>query len=252
MQQNYALGRITDLTNNHHGLVVGPELPEDHLAYHNRLFLQYWGAPPWAEGANFDPGYQKEFSNSGRNAYFVLDGPLNIRVPEQLLSLNGGEYVAVTNKVISAVRAHPGAYGFRICWPEPTAHNLPRLLHHDRTADLESRFNQWLVGHFLADHPLATNLGELKRWHYEGQIDYLPKTFTGEREFITVEGGELEFTFPNGEIPTLRVKAGEYFVLQGGVTKIVKVISYPVHGLCLRWPSFPNINQVGAVASARV
>ena len=115
------------------------------------------------------------------------------------------------------------------------------------TAVLEQRHNQWVVGYFMRDDEgkesiLTTSVCELKRWRYEGPIDYPPKIFEGENEFITVDGGAISITLKDPDSDLLKteaLKTGSYLMISGRAEKVVTVLEAPAWGLCLRWPSRP-------------
>lgn len=230
-------GKIEDLLTDR-GDLAPPDAP---------CSLLYWGRYPWpcpTEPVFLGRGQGGYFSRPGEKAaIFVKKGKISFTLSGgKIIVVGDGQHlVAGSMAEFSHVELSPDLEGHSLFWSED---DDPHLLHHETTANVEDGYNQWVVGHFIGqERHLVSRVVELKHWSYTGSMRYPPKRFMGKSEIITVEKGALRFNFD--EIGSLIVSAGEYIILTRGVEKVVEVRNAPARGLTLRWPSVPDINQVG-------
>lgn len=238
-------GKIDQLTRYHAGYVVGPELTQHALLKTGGLALQYWGNYPW-----ITPKLPAIECTGTVRALFVEEGWLEVGIENGLFTVNEGAYLVVGPLVqprINTIRDN--ACGYVVQWP--TERRNIYAVQMGIITHLEKTFSQWVIGHFLGQkneyNPLLTTTAcELKRWRYNGRINYSPAIFGGECEFITVEGGMIALTLRerNKNAPTTKmIGRGEYCAIGSNIEKIVHVVEAPAWGLTLRWPSYRNIQM---------
>lgn len=237
-------GKIDSLTRYHCGYVVCPELTGHALLKTGCLALQYWGNYLWTTPKL--PAI--EFAGTVR-ALFVEDGWLEVGIENALFTINEGTHLAVGPYVQPHIHGIcDNARGYIVRWPAEEKSNM-YAVQTGITARLEKTFSQWTIGYFLgqknAYNPLLTTTAcELKRWRYNGPINYPPAIFGGECEFITVEQGMIAITFRSRDMSastTKMIGRGEYCAIGSNIEKIVRVVEAPTWGLTLRWPSYRSI-----------